>query len=44
MAYFNLFPKVGYDFNRDGVIQNVVDIFRHVRPLQNFVDEINTYN
>jgi len=43
MAYFNLFPKVGYDFNRDGVIQNVVDIFRHVRPLQNFVDEINTY-
>ena len=43
MAYFKLFPKVGYDFNRDGVIQNVVDIFRHARPLQNFADEINTY-
>lgn len=43
MAYFRLFPKIGYDFNRDGVIQNVVDIFRHARPLQNFVDDINTY-
>ena len=43
MAYFKLFPKVGYDFNRDGVIQNVVDIFRHARPLQNFADNINTY-
>lgn len=43
MSYFKLFPKVGYDFNRDGVIQNVVDIFRHARPLQNFADNINTY-
>jgi len=43
MAYFKLFPKVGYDFNRDGIIQNVVDIFRHARPLQNFADQINTY-
>jgi len=43
MAYFKLFPTVGYDFNRDGIIQNVVDIFRHARPLQNFADEINTY-
>tara|TARA_B100000575_G_scaffold291009_1_gene295896 strand:- start:209 stop:1048 length:840 start_codon:yes stop_codon:yes gene_type:complete len=43
MPYFRQFPTVGYDFNRDGIIQNVVDIFRHARPLQNFVDEINTY-
>jgi len=43
MAYFKLFPKVGYDFNRDGIIQNVVDIFRHARPLQNFADNISTY-
>ena len=43
MPYFRQFPTVGYDFNRDGIVQNVVDIFRHARPLQNFVDEINTY-
>lgn len=43
MSYFKLFPKVGYDFNRDGIIQNVVDIFRHARPLQNFADNISTY-
>lgn len=43
MAYFRQFPKIQYDFNRDGVINNVVDIFRQVRPLQNFVDEFNAY-
>ena len=40
--YFNKFPKIKYDFNRDGIINNVIDIFRQVRPLQNFVDEFST--
>ena len=43
MAYFRNLPKIGYDFNRDGIIQNVVDIFRQVRPLQNFVDDVSAY-
>ena len=43
MAYFKNFPKIKYDFNRDGVINNVIDIFRQVRPLQNFVDEFASY-
>ena len=43
MAYFEQFPKVDYDYNRDGVIQKSVDLFRQVRPLQNFVDNVSTY-
>lgn len=43
MAFFNQFPKVEYDFNRQGVINNMVNIFRNVRPLQNFVDNTTAY-
>ncbi len=43
MAYFNKFPKAAYDFNREGVVNNIVDIFRQVRPLQNFVDDFSSY-
>ena len=43
MAYFSMFPTQSYDYNRQGVYQTVVDIYRSVRPLQNFVDEISAY-
>ena len=43
MAFFRQFPKVEYDFNREGVINNMVDIYRSVRPLQNFVDDTAAY-
>ena len=43
MAFFKQFPKVEYDFNRQGVINNMVDIYRSVRPLQNFVDDTSAY-
>ena len=43
MAFFNKFPKIKYDFNREGVVNNIVDIFRQVRPLQNFVDDFSSY-
>jgi len=43
MAFFKQFPKVEYDFNREGVINNMVDIYRSVRPLQNFVDDTAAY-
>ena len=31
MAFFKQFPTQSYDFNMDGVLQNVVDIYRSVR-------------
>lgn len=43
MAFFELFPKVEYDFNRRGVKQNMVDLFRSVRPLPTFLDDISGY-
>ena len=43
MAFFKQFPKIEYDFNREGVINNMVDIYRSVRPLQNFVDDTSAY-
>ena len=43
MAFFKKFPKIKYDFNREGVVNNIVDIFRQVRPLQNFVDDFSSY-
>ena len=43
MAYFKQFPKSLYDYNNDGVLTNVVDIYRSVRPVQNFVDSVSAY-
>jgi len=43
MAFFKQFPKVQYDFERNGVVQNVVNIYRSVRPLQNFIDNNSAY-
>ena len=43
MAFFKLFPKVDYDINRTGTVQKIVDIYRSVRPLQEFVDSPTLY-
>jgi len=43
MAFFRQFPKIGYDFKLNGVKQNVVDIFRHVKPIEEFVDNYTQY-
>ncbi len=43
MSFFKQFPKVQYDFNRTGVLQNMVDLFRSVRPLPSFLDDISAY-
>jgi len=43
MSFFKQFPKVKYDFNRQGVSQNMTDIFRSVRPLPSFVDNYSAY-
>lgn len=41
--FFSKFPKVLYDFNRAGTFQNMVDIFRNVRPLEEFLDNPSSY-
>lgn len=43
MAFFRQFPKVDYDFNRVGTTQQMTDIFRHVKPLPAFIDNITAY-
>ena len=43
MAFFKLFPKVGYDLNKSGILQNVVNIYRSVRPLREFIDDVAAY-
>lgn len=44
MAFFRLFPKVGYDIENSGVLNNVVNIYRSVRPLMDFIDGVSEYN
>ena len=43
MSYFKMFPTRGYDFNQDGVLQTVVDLYRSIRPMQNYVDDFTAY-
>jgi len=43
MSFFKQFPKVQFDLNRTGVKQNMVDIFRSVRPLPSFLDNTTAY-
>ena len=43
MAFFKQFPKVQYEFERNGVITNVVNIYRSVRPLREFIDNTSAY-
>ena len=41
--FFKQFPKIDYDFNRTGVVQKMVDLYRSVRPLPSFLDEYSGY-
>ena len=43
MDFFKNFPTVGVDINRDGTIQNMVNIYRSVRPVENFIDSPSLY-
>ena len=42
-GYFSNFPKVSYRFNPLGITQNVVDIFRHARSQDTFIDNPLAY-
>ena len=44
MSYFRQFPKLPYDFDRNGIKQTVVDIYRSARPLKAFLDDLNAYS
>jgi len=44
MSYFRQFPTLPYDFDRNGILQNVVDIYRGARPLTAFADDANAYS
>ena len=43
MSFFKLFPKIGYDFARNGIKQNVVDIYRSTTILPSTLDNVTTY-
>tara|TARA_B100000287_G_scaffold261920_1_gene246467 strand:- start:7185 stop:7991 length:807 start_codon:yes stop_codon:yes gene_type:complete len=42
-GFFKQFPKVSYDFNQSGVKQDMVDIFRSIRPLPAFINQSTGY-
>ncbi len=41
--FFKKFPKVDYDFDRNGILQSMTNIFRHVKPLDNVIDNMLGY-
>ena len=43
MNFFKNFPTVEVDLQRNGKINKMVNIFRSVRPLQNFIDDVALY-
>lgn len=43
MAFFRQFPKTNYDFQQNGVITKIVDIFRYVKVDSVFLDDMSTY-
>ena len=43
MNFFKNFPVVEVDLQRDGRVNKMVNIFRSVRPLQNFIDDSSLY-
>ena len=43
MNFFKNFPVVEVDLQRDGRVNKMVNIFKSVRPLQNFIDDSSLY-
>ena len=43
MSFFSQFPKVSYDFNRSGTIQQMVNIFRSVRSRTTLLNRSTLY-
>ena len=43
MSFFNQFPKLMYDFNRTGTSQQMVNIFRSIRPQSSILNDATLY-
>lgn len=43
MSFFKQFPTIEYDFNRQGAVTEMLDVFRSVRPLPDLVDNFSGY-
>lgn len=43
MSFFSQFPKVAYDFNRTGTVQQMVNIFRSVRSQSSILNKSTLY-
>ena len=42
--FFRNFPRIDYDFLGNGVNNKIVDLFRFVKPIDKFKDELDTYS
>lgn len=42
--FFRNFPKIEYDYFGNGVETKIVDLFRFVKPIDRFRDELDTYS
>jgi len=43
MSFFKQFPKIDYDFRNTGTNQKMTDIYRSIRVLPTFLDQISGY-
>ena len=43
MSFFSQFPKIDYDFNRKGTVQQMVNIFRSIRPQSAVLNDSTLY-
>lgn len=43
MAFFRNFPKTQFDFESTGIDTTITDIFRYVKPIDDYLDDISTY-
>jgi hypothetical protein len=44
MSFFKQFPKIKYSINNDGIINNVVDVYRYVDVVEKFSKNILAYS
>ena len=44
MSFFRNFPKTDYDFLGNGVQTRIIDLFRFVKPNEQFTDELAFYS
>jgi hypothetical protein len=43
MPFFRNFPKTEFDFEGRGIDTTVTDIFRYVKPIDDYIDDISVY-